>query len=159
MKKSRFNRRITKIIHVLNDIFWTNNIVRIVTCLSAIASLTGFTLKDLWLDKYQKYIPYILIAIIVAIFVRMFWLLVQDKPEPKAVTRKGPSASKLMEHVKDLVFILNTLPNGSEEKGVVLAELCNKLRDCMDWITSSSCCVSLSEVSENNHPRYAAIIG
>jgi hypothetical protein len=150
MKHSKLDTRKTKIIQVISNIFWTNITSKIFTCLSVIASVTGFTLKDLMSDEYKNYIPdtkYILAAIVIAIFARMFWLLVHNTPEPKAVTKREPSASTLMGHVKDLVFILNTLPNGSEEKGVVLAELCNKLRDCMDWITGSSCCVSIKLIT------------
>jgi hypothetical protein len=132
------------IFDLIKEATWSNKIARLITSLSAGASITGITMQT-WKFDYSEYFDWkcILLVCFSIFSIRVLWICAKNLEETKVAKRPTYTAHKLIKNVKDIVKLINKFINEEIKQEEVLAELCNKLRDCMDKLTNSHCCVSI----------------
>jgi hypothetical protein len=148
------------ILQLILDAFWSDSIGKLFTFLSIIASITGYSFKDVPKDGYCKYLNWdnIFTAVLLCITCRVLWLCAKKLEESKVSKDSTYTAQKLIKSVKNIILLINKLVNNEIEQAEVLAELCNKLRDCMDKLTESQCCVSIKLIEGREDGNFSMSI-
>lgn len=130
---------------IVTETLWANWAGKCFSIIAVVATITGFTLKEFIDIQTVRNLNWSLwISIILAIIlVRILYVYARQLKEIEIVKNTSYTPSKLIKHLKDISTIQNAcileVPNARPH----LIELCNKLRDCMNKLTDSNCCVSI----------------
>jgi len=140
------------------DAFWADKLGKLIGFLSLIAPISGITLKELFKDNYDVFQKLdwsdtISLGLII-ILIRMTWICAKRLQESEFVKQSAYTPTKMMRHIREIIVLNNSLITRDRQQEDVLAELCNKLRDCMDKLTESRCCVSIKLIEGHEDGDY-----
>lgn len=129
------------------DAFWADKLGKFIAFLSIVASISGITLKEVLGDKIDsiKYVDWsdtISLGLLIG-FIRIVWICAKRLKESEFVRQSAYTPTKMMKHIKEIGSLNNDLITKQKSQEDVIAEICNKLRDCIERLTASRCCVSI----------------
>lgn len=140
------------------DAFWADKLGKLIGSLSIIASVSGVTLKELFGNNYEVLRQLdrsdtISLGLLI-VLLRITWICAKRLQESEFVRQSAYTPAKMMRHVKEIIVLNNSLITRDKQQEDVLAELCNRLRDCMDRLTESRCCVSVKLIEGHDDGDY-----
>lgn len=134
------------------DSVWRTGISKIIGCLAIIATISGYTLKEIFTDStifdWLNWSYTVCIGLLILLF-RILYVAAREINAAKFSKSASYTPLKMSKNVKELMANFDNVITGHINPEDALAILCNGLREIVNKLTNTRCCVSIKLIEGN----------
>ncbi len=138
--------------NLLLDSVWRTKLSKLIGGAAVIASISGYTIKEIFKDStvfdWLNWSYTVCIGLLILIF-RILYIAAREINEAKFSKSASYTPLKMTRNIKELMVNCDNVITENITADQALALLCNKLRDIVDKLTNTRCCVSIKLIEGN----------
>lgn len=156
--KKRFNI----IWNLILDSIWQTKLSKFIGSIAVLASISGYTLKEIFKDstefEWLNWSYTLCIGLLILLF-RILYVAAREINEASFTKLASYTPLKMTKGIKEMMANCDNVITENLTPEDALVSLCNKLRDIVDKLTSTRCCVSVKLIEGNEDGSFTMKVG